>query len=121
MKGRALARSFKVFRPRGAGPASMWPSSGVLRPCWSGARADHLRDRFHEVKAGRGQVVFIAGEAGIGKSRLVLEFRRALAEAGEAATWLEGRCISFGQSIQFLPFIDQLRENFGIERIRRRA
>ena len=53
-------------------------------------------------------------EAGIGKSRLVLECRRALAEAGEAVTWLEGRCISFGQSIQFLPFIDQLRENFGI-------
>ena len=30
-------------------------------------------------------------------------------------TWLEGRCISFGQSIPFLPLIDQLRENFGIE------
>jgi tetratricopeptide (TPR) repeat protein len=30
-------------------------------------------------------------------------------------TWLEGQCISFGQSIPFLPLIDQLRENFGIE------
>ena len=46
--------------------------------------------------------------------------RRALAEAGEAVTWLEGRCISFGQSIPFLPFIDQLRENLD-QRIRRRA
>src|SRR5207245_6641807 len=77
----------------------------------------NLLDRFGEVKAGRGQVVFIAGEAGIGKSRLVLEFRQALAAAGEAATWLEGRCISFGQSIPFLPLIDQLRENFRIEEV----
>ncbi len=60
-------------------------------------------------------MVSITGEAGIGKSRLLLEFRRAVAETGEQATWLEGRCVSFGQSIPFLPVIDQFRENFGIE------
>jgi predicted ATPase len=68
-----------------------------------------------EVKAGRGQVVGIAGEAGIGKSRLVLEFRRALAQVGEAVTWLEGHCISFGQTSPFLPLIELLRENFQID------
>jgi tetratricopeptide (TPR) repeat protein len=74
-----------------------------------------LRERFHEVKAGRGQVVGIAGEAGMGKSRLVLEFRRALAQAGEEVTWLEGHGISFGQASPFLPLIEQLRENFQVE------
>jgi hypothetical protein len=59
--------------------------------------------------------VCLAGEAGIGKSRLLLEMRRRLAEANELATWLAGRCVSFGQSIPFLPMIDQLRENFRIE------
>ena len=59
----------------------------------------------------------MAGEAGIGKSRLLLEFRRGLAEAGEDATWLEGQCVSFGQSIPFLPIVDQLRRNFGIEEL----
>src|SRR3972149_1298204 len=52
---------------------------------------------------------------GVGKARPLLEFRRALAQAEEQATWLEGRCISFGQSIPFLPSIDQYRENFSIE------
>jgi tetratricopeptide (TPR) repeat protein len=74
-----------------------------------------LLDLFWQVKAGHGQVVSITGEACIGKSRLVLEFRRALAAAGETVTWLEGQCLSFGQAIPFLPVIDQLRANFGIE------
>ena len=36
-------------------------------------------------------------------------------------TWLEGQCVSFGQSIPFLPLVDQLRENFGDRGVRRRA
>ena len=74
-----------------------------------------LLDLFQQAKAGHGQAVSITGEACIGKSRLVLECRRALAAAGEPVTWLEGQCLSFGQAIPFLPVIDQLRANFGIE------
>src|SRR5262249_6352215 len=69
---------------------------------------------FSRFREGHGQVVFLAGEAGIGKSRLLLEFRRRLG-ADEAVTWLEGRCISFGQSSPLLPVVDQLRENFRID------
>jgi predicted ATPase len=94
----------------------MWLSSVASPPLVGRERElGLLLDRFSEAKAGRGQVVFITGEAGIGKSRLVLECRRALAAAGDTVTWLEGRCISFGESIPFLPIIDQLRENFGIQ------
>lgn len=71
-----------------------------------------LMECFEKVKAGHGQVVFLAGEAGIGKSRLLYEFRRRL---GDEATWLEGRCMSFGQSIVFHPVIDMLKRNFRIE------
>ena len=95
--------------------ALTWRSSAASPPGRARTRVRLLLDRFSEVKAGRGQVVFITGEAGIGKSRLVLECRRALMAAGDAVTWLEGRCISFGESIPFLPIIDQLRENFGIQ------
>ena len=50
--------------------------------------------------------MFVAGEAGIGKSRLLLEVRRRLVTAGEPATWLEGRCVSFGQSSPLLPVVE---------------
>jgi class 3 adenylate cyclase/tetratricopeptide (TPR) repeat protein len=62
-------------------------------------------------RAGRGQVALVVGEAGIGKSRLLLEFRQ---RAGDV-TWLQGDCISFGQSIPFLPIVEIVKQRFGIE------
>jgi class 3 adenylate cyclase/tetratricopeptide (TPR) repeat protein len=63
-------------------------------------------------RGGRGQAVFLVGDAGIGKSRLLLEFRERL---GETATWIEGDCVSFGQSVPFLPTIDMLKRHFGVQ------
>jgi class 3 adenylate cyclase/tetratricopeptide (TPR) repeat protein/ABC-type dipeptide/oligopeptide/nickel transport system ATPase component len=60
----------------------------------------------------RGQIVTIVGEAGIGKSRLVRELKEYL--EGKEARWLEGRCLSIGQSISFWPFIDIMRTYLGI-------
>ncbi len=65
-----------------------------------------------QVRSGRGQAVFVLGDAGIGKSRLLFEFRRRI---GDTVTWIEGDCISFGQSIPFLPIVQMLKRNFGIE------
>ncbi len=116
VKGHAPVRAYEVLRPRGRKARLDVAVERGLTPLVSRDRElQTLVDLFGEVKAGHGQVVFIAGEAGIGKSRLVLEFRRALARAGENVTWLEGGSVSFGQSIPFLPLIDQLRQNFRIE------
>jgi class 3 adenylate cyclase/tetratricopeptide (TPR) repeat protein len=67
---------------------------------------------FERAKVGHGQVVFIVGEAGIGKSRLLHEFRRRL---GDEATWVEGRCMSFGRSMPFHAIIDMVKRTFRIE------
>jgi class 3 adenylate cyclase/tetratricopeptide (TPR) repeat protein len=64
-------------------------------------------------KKGQGQVVFIVGEAGIGKSRLVFEFHRSLSK--ESITWLEGHGTAYGVNMPFLPLIDLLKRNFLIE------
>jgi hypothetical protein len=72
-----------------------------------------LHERFAEAKSGRGQIVFEIGEAGVGKSRLLFEFRRSL--EGETFSWLTGRCISFGSQIPYLPVVDILKRYFHIE------
>jgi class 3 adenylate cyclase/tetratricopeptide (TPR) repeat protein len=72
-----------------------------------------LQERWAEARARRGQVVCLMGEAGIGKSRLLLEFQRRLAD--EPVTWLTGRCISYGKEMAYLPIIDLLKHNFQIE------
>ncbi len=64
------------------------------------------------VETGHGHAVGLVGEPGIGKSRLLAEFRRQLA-AGRA-TWLEGRCLSYGSSIPYQLVLDLLRGNCGI-------
>src|SRR6266851_5448471 len=116
VKGRASVRAFEVLRARGHRARLDVAAERGLTPLIGRDRElAVLIDLFREVKARHGQVIQIAGEAGIGKSRLTVEVRRALAEAGEDVTWLEGRCVSFGQSIPFLPVVDQLRENFRIE------
>jgi class 3 adenylate cyclase/tetratricopeptide (TPR) repeat protein len=64
-------------------------------------------------KKDQGQVVFIVGEAGIGKSRLVFEFHRSL--SNERITWLEGHGTAYGTNMPFLPLTDLLKRNFRIE------
>jgi len=72
-----------------------------------------LLDAFERAKAGRGQAVSIVGEAGVGKSRLLYEFRKAM--ANEDALFLEGKCLSYGRGVAYHPVMDVLKATFGIE------
>jgi predicted ATPase len=47
-----------------------------------------------------------------GKSRLLYEFRQALGT--EKVTYLEGRCLSHGSSIPYVPVLDIVRQNFDL-------
>ena len=71
-----------------------------------------LTEIYEEVKSGSGQVAGIVGEAGVGKSRLLLELRNRLAE--EDIIYLEGRCLHYGGTILYLPVVDILRSLFDI-------
>ncbi len=72
-----------------------------------------LAEAFAAAEARQGKVVFVVGEAGIGKSRLLHEFRSCLTATPH--TWVEGRCTSYGRSAAFLPIIDMWRRGLGIE------
>ena len=71
-----------------------------------------LLDAFARAQSGEGQVVFVVGEPGIGKSRLLLELRRRVGAAGD---WHEGHCLSFGKAMAFHPLVDLIRRWFGVE------
>ena len=74
---------------------------------------DVLRGHLDHVKRGHGHVAFVTGEAGLGKSRLLLEFRRSLLD--ESVQWLEGHCTSYGKKIPYLPISDVVKATLGIE------
>jgi len=71
-----------------------------------------LLDGFERVKAGKGQAFSIISEAGVGKSRLLYEFRKAI--ANENVTFLEGKCLSYSRGVPYHPVIDILKSNFDI-------
>ena len=71
-----------------------------------------LLDGFERSKEGRGQAFSIMAEAGVGKSRLLYEFRKAV--ANEDVTFLEGKCLSYSRGVVYHPVIDIVKSNFDI-------
>ncbi|RJR51188.1 MAG: hypothetical protein C4576_04065 [Desulfobacteraceae bacterium] len=67
-----------------------------------------LADQVMRAINGKGSVVNIIGEAGIGKSRLLSELRNR--ELMNDVTILEGRAISIGKNLSFHPIIDLLKQ-----------
>jgi predicted ATPase len=72
-----------------------------------------LLDGFERAKGGRGQAFSIMAEAGVGKSRLLYEFRKAV--VNEDVTFLEGKCLSYSRGVPYHPVIDVLKSNFDIQ------
>jgi class 3 adenylate cyclase/predicted ATPase len=69
-----------------------------------------LWSRWERASDGQGQMVLISGEAGIGKSRLVRQFRQQLAETPHL--WLECAGSPYFQNTPFYPIADMLQQGF---------
>ena len=115
-----LARHFDLQRPADGADgahrligrrrtASVQPDAFVGRQ-WESDLLHGLLDR---ALLGHGQVVTIVGEPGIGKSRLLQEFRRAIQTAGVVT--VEGRCASYGTHVPYFPILEILQAVCEIE------
>jgi predicted ATPase len=62
-----------------------------------------------QAKSGRGQVIFLSGEAGIGKSRLVAETKAYAAAQG--FLMLQGNCFPTDRSYPYAPLLDLMRSS----------
>lgn len=70
-----------------------------------------------QVLAGAGGVLFVTGEPGIGKSRLLSELRAQFESStspGGRTLWLEGRAASYSEMVPYGPFQHLLREWLGL-------
>jgi class 3 adenylate cyclase len=68
------------------------------------------------VQAGLGRAVMISGEPGMGKTRLIREWKTAAMAKVSApiSTWVEGRCLSYGQGLAYHLIVDLLYSLMGV-------
>ncbi|HXW07338.1 MAG TPA: tetratricopeptide repeat protein [Vicinamibacterales bacterium] len=117
----ADSESFTPFRVLSEGPPDRLDPT-VERPVLTtfAGREEELTTLVRavdEARAGRGRVVTVAGEAGMGKSRLLLELRRRLDPA--TVTVLTGRGSSYGQSVAYVPFVSAVQQILGLDPLAR--
>jgi class 3 adenylate cyclase/tetratricopeptide (TPR) repeat protein len=113
---RGLADPVQIYEVTGAGAAQTRLQAaagrGLTRFVGRDIQLQELVRAQQLAGSGRGQVVAIVGEAGVGKSRLVHEFIQSHHTAG----WLvvESRSASYGRAAPYLPVIELLRRYFKI-------
>jgi class 3 adenylate cyclase/tetratricopeptide (TPR) repeat protein len=66
-----------------------------------------LHSCLDKITSGKGQFVTVVGEAGVGKSRLIYEFRHSIDRS--KITVLEGRCQTYGSDTPYFPLLNALR------------
>jgi len=114
---KGLAEPIEVFELTGAGLArtrlQAAAARGLTRFVGRDAEVEVVRLGLERARSGRGQVVALVGEPGVGKSRLVWEFTHS----HRAHDWLvlESGSVSYGKATTYLPVIDLLKVYFDIE------
>src|SRR5262245_12700004 len=76
------------------------------------AELAQLEACLRRVTVDRAQVVSVVGDAGSGKSRLLYELKRRL--ANEPVVFFEGRCSSMSHAVPYHPFLSMLRRYFDL-------
>jgi len=106
----------RVYELEGLGPARSRLDRGLARGATRlvgrEREREQLRGALREVLAGRGQVVTVVGEAGIGKSRLCHEFAQECARSGLAVHRASG--VPYATALPFHPVQALVRQRLGL-------
>jgi len=84
---------------------------GLTRFAGRKSELSRLQKLFTKADKGQGQAVGIQGEAGVGKSRLLYEFRQNL---DPNVLYLEGQCVPYGLASAYQPLISVLRQHWSL-------
>ncbi|MGH7730339.1 MAG: ATP-binding protein, partial [Candidatus Eiseniibacteriota bacterium] len=114
---KGLAGPVDVYELVGAGAVrsrlQAATARGLTRFVGRDRERDQLRQALERARAGRGQVVAVVGDPGVGKSRLVYEVTHSPRTDG----WLvlETAAVSYGQAMSYWPVIDLLKSYFALQ------
>jgi class 3 adenylate cyclase/tetratricopeptide (TPR) repeat protein len=114
VKGKsAPIETYEVLAPKAVpGKVRGLEGEGLSSPL-VGRAADFqlVAEKVEAVREGRGAFVAVVGEAGLGKSRLLAEVRKAAtAESQPPVAWLEGRALSYEQAVTYYPWRQVIRQ-----------
>ncbi len=114
---KGLKEPVEVYEITHAGPArsrlQATAARGLTRFVGRHGELDQLRQAMEHAGSGRGQVVAVVGEPGVGKSRLYWEFTHS----HRTQHWLilESGSVSYGKATPYLPVVDLLKAYFQVD------
>jgi predicted ATPase/class 3 adenylate cyclase len=115
---KGLAEAIRVYWVRGASAVESRfeaaTATGLTPLVGRDEELDLLLRRWEQAKEGEGQVVLLAGEAGIGKSRITQALRERLSD--EPHLRLRLQCLPYYSNSAFYPFIAHLERAMACER-----
>jgi class 3 adenylate cyclase/tetratricopeptide (TPR) repeat protein len=114
---KGLAAPVEVYKLVGASPVrsrlQIMAGRGLTKFVGRNRELGTLFAALEQAREGRGQIVAVVGEPGVGKSRLVWEFTHSHRTAG--CTVLEAPSVSYGRSTTYFAVIDLLKRYTGVD------
>jgi class 3 adenylate cyclase/predicted ATPase len=105
-----------VYEVLGVGPLhtrlQVAARRGLTRFVGRHSEMDQLQRILEQITCGHGQIVGVMGEPGVGKSRLLYEFKRT---SQSGCLVLEAFAVAYGKASPYLPLIELLRNYFQIQ------